>query len=220
MSNGAGYVPAAGWKRLTRLYDPIVAATMRERRFRHDLGALADASLPRGGTLVDVGCGTGSFAIACAGRRPDAATIGVDGDREILELARRKAGAGAVDWREGLAGELPLADRSADVVTMSLLLHHLLPAAKRAALAEARRVLRPGGQLCIADFGRPRDPLMRATFAVIQVTDGFGQTRDHAAGRLPEIVAGAGFLDVTTHARIRTGFGSLEILTATAEAGS
>jgi ubiquinone/menaquinone biosynthesis C-methylase UbiE len=207
-------VPAAGWKSLTRLYDPIVAATMRERRFRQDLGALASTSLPRGGTLVDVGCGTGSFAIAFCGQRPDAELIGVDGDPEILALARRKSRAEAIDWREGLAEDLPLADQSVDVLTMSLMLHHLLPADKHAALSEARRVLRPGGHLCIADFGRPHDPLMRATFALIQIADGFAQTRDHAAGRLPQIVADAGFRAVTVHSRIRTAFGSLEILTA------
>lgn len=214
MPSETNYVPAAGWERLTRLYDPIVAATMRERLFRAQLATSVAADLPDGGTVVDVGCGTGTFAIAFAARRPDARLIGVDGDPSILELAERKPGAAAVDWREGLAGALPLDDASADAVTMSLMLHHLLPAAKHAALAEARRVLRPGGRLHVADFARPHDPLMRATFALIQVSDGFAQTRDHAAGRLPQIVADAGFAPVTSRGRLRTAFGSLEILTA------
>jgi ubiquinone/menaquinone biosynthesis C-methylase UbiE len=209
------YVPAAGWKRLTRLYDPIVATTMRERRFRGELAEAVAADLPNGGTVVDVGCGTGTFAIAFADQRRDARPIGVDGDPSILALARHKPGAAVVGWREGLAGDLPLADASADAVTMSLMLHHLLPAAKHAALAEVRRVLRPDGRLHVADFSRPHDPLMRAAFAAIQIADGFAQTRDHAAGRLPEIIAAAGFDAVTSHTRIRTAFGSLEILTAT-----
>jgi ubiquinone/menaquinone biosynthesis C-methylase UbiE len=208
------YVPAARWHALTRLYDPIVAATMRERRFRGALADLVAAALPEGGSLVDVGCGTGTFAIAFAARRPDARVVGVDGDPAILALAGRKPGAGAVDWLEGLAGALPLPDASADAVTMSLLLHHLLPADKHAALADARRVLRPGGRLHIADWGRPHDPAMRATFTLLQVIDGFANTRDHSAGRLPAIVAAAGFGSVATHARLRTAFGSLEILSA------
>ncbi len=214
MPSEASYVPAAGWKGLTRLYDPIVAATMRERRFRGELTASVAADLPNRGTVVDVGCGTGTFAIAFAAQRPDAQLIGVDGDPSILELAQRKPGATAIDWREGLASDLPLADDSADAVTMSLVLHHLLPSAKHAALAEIHRVLRPGGRLHIADFARPHDPLMRAAFAAIQVADGFAQTRDHVAGRLPQIVIDAGFPTVMSRARLRTAFGSLEILTA------
>jgi ubiquinone/menaquinone biosynthesis C-methylase UbiE len=208
------YVPAARWHALTRLYDPIVAATMRERRFRGELADLAAAALPEGGSLVDVGCGTGTFAIAFAARRPDARVAGVDGDPAILALAGRKPGAEAVDWVEGLAGALPLPEASVDAVTMSLLLHHLLPADKHAALTDARRVLRPGGHLHIADWGRPHDPAMRATFTLLQAIDGFANTRDHSAGRLPAIVAAAGFGPVATHARLRTAFGSLEILSA------
>lgn len=115
----------------------------------------------------------------------------------------------------GLAGALPLPDDSVDVVTMSLVLHHLVPADKRGALAEARRVLRPGGRLQIVDWGRPHDPLMRTIHVVGQLVDGFERTRDHAAGRLPAIVADAGFEAIERHARMRTGFGSLDLLAAT-----
>ena len=101
--------------------------TLRERRFRGQMLERVDADLPDGGTVVDVGCGTGTFAIALASRRPDAQVIGVDGDPQIMALAQRKPGAGAVEWREGLAQTLPLEDGSADVVTISLVLHHLLP---------------------------------------------------------------------------------------------
>jgi len=97
---------------------------------------------------------------------------------------------------------------------MSLLLHHLGPDAKRSALADARRVLRPGGRLHVADWGRPHDPIMRGAFFVLQAIDGFANTRDHAAGRLPAMIAAAGFADVTSYARLRTAFGTLELLDA------
>jgi len=97
---------------------------------------------------------------------------------------------------------------------MSLLLHHLGPDGKPAALTEAHRVLRPGGRLDIADWGRPADPLMRAAFFALQLIDGFDGTRDHAAGRLPGFVTDAGFTDVHTHRRLRTAWGSLELLRA------
>jgi ubiquinone/menaquinone biosynthesis C-methylase UbiE len=215
MSGEARYVPAAGRPALTRLYDPVLALTTRERRFRAMLRDQVLRNLPPDATVIDVGCGTGTFAITLAAARPDAQVIGVDGDRQVLALAERKPGAAAVMWRRGLAGELPAGDASADALVMSLLLHHLDPAAKRRALAEALRVLRPSGQLHIADWGRPQDPLMRGTFLLLQALDGFENTHDHAAGRLPTFLTGAGFEDVTTHARLRTAWGSLELLRVT-----
>jgi SAM-dependent methyltransferase len=210
----ARYVPAAGRGALTRLYDPALALTMRERRFRGlQRERLLDA-LPAGGTVVDIGCGTGTFAIALAAARPDATIVGVDGDPTILATARAKPGAERVSWREGLAGELDLDARSVDVVVMSLLLHHLEPAAKGTALTDARRVLKPGGRLHIADWGSPHDPLMRSAFLLLQLLDGFDNTRDHVAGRLPALVREAGFEDVTTYARLRTAWGTLELLDA------
>jgi SAM-dependent methyltransferase len=210
----AGYVPAAGVRGLTRRYDAIVAATMRERLFRGRLTAQVLAGLPAGGRIADVGAGTGTLAIALAAAAPAARVVGVDGDEEVRAIARAKPGAAAVEWRAGLAGELPLEDESCERVTMSLLLHHLDAAGKRAALAEARRVLRPGGRLHIADWGRPRDPAMAAALFTLAIFDGFAGIRDHAAGRLPDFIAAAGFGPARRHDRLRTAWGSLELLSA------
>ena len=122
-------------------------------------------------------------------------------------MAQAKPGAAAVEWKQGLAGALPLADGSCDRVAMSLLLHHLDADGKRAALAEAHRVLRPGGSLHIADWGKPQDPLMRAGLFTLALFDGFDGIRDHAAGRLPFFIEGAGFAEVRRHDRLRTASG-------------
>jgi ubiquinone/menaquinone biosynthesis C-methylase UbiE len=163
---------------------------------------------------VDVGSGTGTFALALKRRRPDAQVIGVDGDEEILALARAKPGAAGIEWREGLAQELPVETGSADVVTTSLVIHHLLPEDKRAALAEMKRVLRPGGRLHVADWGRPSDPLMSGLFYVVQVADGFDRTADHRAGRLPGFIEAADFDSPERYGRFRTALGVVELLTA------
>jgi ubiquinone/menaquinone biosynthesis C-methylase UbiE len=212
MATESRYVPAAGRAAFTRLYDPLVALTMREDAWRPALRDRVLDDLADGGTVVEVGAGTGTFAIALAAARPDARVVAIDGDPDALRIAEGKPGAEAIGWQEGLADRLPLADASADAVVMSLLLHHLDPAAKRAALADARRVLRPGGLLHIADWGKPADPLVRAGFLLLQVVDGFPNTRDHAAGRLAAFVAEAGFADVATWRSLRTAWGSLELL--------
>jgi ubiquinone/menaquinone biosynthesis C-methylase UbiE len=210
------YVPAAGRAAFTGLYDPVVGLTMRESRWRPALVDRVGAALPERGTVVDVGAGTGSFAIALAAARPDAQVVAFDGDPEILERARGKPGADRVEWRTGLAGELPLADGAADAVVMSLLLHHLAGDAKSAALADARRVLRPGGSLHVADWGRPRGAIPRAGFLALRCLDGFDGTRAHDEGRLPELIAQAGFAEPRAWRRLTTPWGTLELLGATA----
>jgi ubiquinone/menaquinone biosynthesis C-methylase UbiE len=211
---GPRYVPALGLAALTRFCDTVLALTMRERHWRPLLRDRIAAHLGSGGRIVDVGAGTGTLAIALAALRPDAQVIAVDGDSEVLRLARRKPGAERVSWRRGLAGDLDLEDGSAEAVVVSLLLHHLDPDSKRRALLDARRVLAGGGRLHVADWGKPHDLVMRAAFSIVQLSDGIDGTYDHAAGRLPEFIAEAGFHHVERYQRLRTCFGSLELLEA------
>ncbi len=210
------YVPAAGRFMPTALYDRSIALTMREGAWRPQLVAQVLAAVPEGGRVVDVGAGTGTLALALAAARPDVEVVAVDGDPNTLEIAQAKPDAERVSWRSGLAGSLELADGTADAAVMSLVLHHLGLQAKRRALRDVHRVLGSGAQLHIADWGRPATPLLRAGFLALQMTDGFDGTRDHAAGRLPDLLAEAGFEDVRRYRRLRTVWGSLELIGARA----
>ena len=158
---GERYVRASGRFGPTALYDASIALTMRAGRWRPVLRDRLLTDVPHGGRVLDVGAGTGTLAIALAAARPDIDVLAVDGDPEALALARPEPGVERVQWREGLAGELDLPDGSVDAAVMSLVLHHLGPQTKRRALLDLRRVLRPSGQLHIADWGRPATPLLR-----------------------------------------------------------
>lgn len=208
------FIPGAGFHVLTPLYDPLVALTTRDRAVK---GRLIDRAAVRPGhRVLDLGCGTGTLGLwvkrACAG----AEVVGVDADERMLAVARRKAtGAGtAVEFVRGYAQSLPFPDAAFDRVVSSLFFHHLGPDAKRAALAEAYRVLTPGGELHVADWGRGGSVVSRVLFLAVRLLDGFANTADHAAGRLPTLLAAAGFAAVRAGDRFGTACGTLELYSA------
>ncbi len=129
------------------------------------------------GTLIDIGTGTGRMLELFADQAD--AALGIDRSSEMLRLARAKLhDRGNTDLRQADLYALPMADAAADVA----ILHHVLHFAQQpgAAIAEAARVLRPGGRLLIADFAphereelRTRDAHTRLGFADDQIATWF-----------------------------------------------
>lgn len=210
----ANYVHALRFELLTGLYDPVVRLTTRERTFKRRL--LGQAALEPQQRVLDLGCGTGTLAIQAA-REAGASVTGVDGDPAILERARRKAAAEGVEvpFDEGLADALPYADGSFDKILSTLLFHHLTTDVKVAAAREVARVLRPGGELHLADFGALSSPLDRALFMVtVRVFDGIEQTRANVEGRLPAMLQAGGLVEVRERSRLRVAFGRVALYSA------
>lgn len=113
-------------------------------------------------TVLDMGCGRGAVLCAAAKRLPDGRAIGVDlwqADQTDNSADATRANAaleGVADRIEVRTGDmtaLPLADASVEVVVSNLAIHNIgSREGRRGALAEAARVLRPGGRLAIADL--------------------------------------------------------------------
>ena len=209
------YVPALGFDWLTRFYDPLLALTLREKTLK---GRLIDqAGIAAGHNVLDVGCGTGTLAILAKTRQPRARVVGLDGDRAVLEIARKKIVTAGVDveLREGLANSEPtFQPASFDRILTSLVLHHLTTEQKREALAAMRRWLRPDGELHVLDFG-PQD---NAFFALLSRgvgwLDGATRLRDNWEGRLPDLMREAGFGRAAEIGRAFTPFGSVSFYKA------
>ena len=206
------FVPALRFDALTRLYDPVVAITSREGAFKRRL--LEHARVKDGEAVLDVACGTGTLAIEIKKDHPKCKVAALDGDRTILARARAKAkDAGVkIEFQRGLSNELPYDARSFDVVLSTLFFHHLTDEAKADSAEEIKRVLRLGGRVLIADWGRPQDPLMRMSFLSVQVLDGFRNTASNVAGKLPEFLRDAGLKRVSVVDRMRTPLGTIEIV--------
>lgn len=151
---GIGAVLHAG----ARYYDLVAGLLLRgrERAFRERLVDLA--RLAPGERVLDIGCGTGSLALAARRRVGDAGAVhGIDASPEMIAVARRKARAAGVDvhFEQAAAQALPYPGAHVDAVLSTLMLHHLPRPARREALGEVRRVLAPGGRLLVVDFAAP-----------------------------------------------------------------
>ncbi|MBA4012696.1 MAG: SAM-dependent methyltransferase [Phenylobacterium sp.] len=211
MSDTADFVPALGRHGLTGAYDQVIALATRERRWR---GALLRLTAPEpGDRIIDVGCGTGTFALMLERACPGARIVGVDPDDAVLQIARGKAGADQVEWRQGFGDDLVgvLGAQPATKVVSSLVLHQCPLPVKRKILAAMFGVLAPGGRALIADYGLQRSWLMRLLFRQVQALDGFANTRPNAEGILPQLMTEAGFKGVEETWRAPTPTGSISI---------
>jgi ubiquinone/menaquinone biosynthesis C-methylase UbiE len=207
--DGRYYLPALRFPALTRFYDPLIRWTTRETTFKRQL--LEQASPGPGDRILDLGCGTGTLALLIKRAQPGAEVSGLDADPEMLARARAKAATagGEIRFDEGFSNELPYEGASFDAVVSTLFFHHLAPQVKRRTATEIARVLRPGGELHVADWGRPSDPLMRVLSVSIRLLDGFEPTRDNLAGGLPRIFEVAGLAGAAQTGRLRTAFGTM-----------
>ncbi len=208
------YVPALRFSWLTAIYDPVVRWTTRESVVKK---ALVDqAKLTTGMSVLDLASGTGTLAIIIKRKFPDVDVVGVDGDPRILQIANAKSESANVkiEFDQGLATQLPYAESSYDRVFSTLFFHHLGNSDKARAFAEIFRVLKPGGQLHVADWGKPTNFLMRLLFYPIQWLDGFANTKDNVEGQLPNIIQHSGFNDVQIDKQFSTVFGTLTLYRA------
>jgi ubiquinone/menaquinone biosynthesis C-methylase UbiE len=138
-----------------RLYDLQVwiATRGRERALRRAI--LQRAQLKPGEAVLDVGCGTANLALAARGHVGLTGEVfGIDASPEMVAAAKakaRKAGL-EVSVTTGQAQNLTFADERFDLVTSTLMLHHLPHPGREAAASEMRRVLKRGGRALVVDF--------------------------------------------------------------------
>ncbi|HEX6254675.1 MAG TPA: class I SAM-dependent methyltransferase [Euzebyales bacterium] len=156
----------------------------RDRAMARGAGLVAEHA-PR--AVLDVGSGTGALSFALARRMPGGDVVGIEPSEAMVAYAHAKAARLGldVDFRQGYAQDLPVSDDAVDAVTISLALHHVAEDRVPDALAEARRVLRPGGLLFVIEFA----PVGRVAPLLVG-------RHGPSVSDFVEHIRGAGFIDV------------------------
>jgi len=152
------------------------------------------AMLKPGEKVLDVGCGTGGVTIPAKlhiGKTGEAA--GIDPAPEMIAVARKKASRAGleIDFRVGVIESLPYPDATFDVVTSSLMMHHLPHNLQAKGLAEIFRVLKPGGRLLVADMTRPGASIHERLFRSLVLHH--GHVTEFGIQDLPELLKAASF---------------------------
>jgi ubiquinone/menaquinone biosynthesis C-methylase UbiE len=185
------YIPALSFHSLTPFYDPLLQWVMQEQRFKRLL--VEQANIGHAYHVLDFGCGTGTLTRMLKHRYPGAMITGLDIDPAILAIAQHKAAN-------------PFPDNSYDHVVTSLVLHHLPTRSKQKALAEIYRVLRPGGQLHVVDFGPPHSLYARSIAPLMRHLE---EVADNLDGYLTPLFAETSFTTMNESAPMTTLFGDL-----------
>jgi len=206
MNQSKRYIPALSFKLLTPLYDPLLKRIMQEETFK--LKLIGYANIQPGMKILDLGCGTGTLTLMIKRAHPDATVTGLDGDPQILDIAREKSRGMDIQWNQGLATSLPYPDSVFERVVTSLVIHHLITDDKRRAFKEAYRVLKPQGELYVLDFGTPHSPFTRFMTKYMRRLE---EVADNFDGLIPRFITDAGFVGIKEGEHFVTVFGPLSL---------
>lgn len=209
------FTPALGYSFLTPAYDLALRIATREGAWRRLL--LAQLAPQPDEAILDVGCGTGTFAILVKQCAPTARVVGLDPDPSVLAIAQAKANrAGvAIEWRTGFAKDAARVRGEFDKCVSSLVFHQVPLAEKHAGIRAMFDAVGPDGSIHIADYARQPDRLMQVAFRIIQRLDGFENTQPNADGALERILGEMQGVDVAKPLRsVRTPTGAISLFRA------
>lgn len=214
VTSEGGYLPALAHDKLTPVYDPAVRLTTREIRFKRLL--IDQAALEDSQTVLDLGCGTGTLSTMIKKACPGIDLTGCDADPAVLKQAESKTRSKDlnVSFDHAFSDALPYEPESFDRVFSTLMFHHLEPIGKRVTLNEIRRVLKPGGEFHLADFGVPMGWIQAQLSRIVVLIDGKRTTTANFKGELKDLIKASGFSEVERTTGVRTMLGTIRLFRA------
>jgi ubiquinone/menaquinone biosynthesis C-methylase UbiE len=202
------FIPALGYDFLSDYYDLAIKLTMPEKKFRNRLVDFINPKVNE--KILEFGFGTAQNIIILKQRFPESDVQGVDIDPKIKSIAEYKLNMKGIDAQLFLydGEKLPFQDNSFDKVYSSLVFHQLDKATKLKCLIEINRILKPDGELIIGDWGESKTKLMRFSFYLVQLLDGFKTTNDNVNGLMIKYISEAKFKEIREIDFINTSIGT------------
>lgn len=179
---------------LTSFYDPIVnifgVGTILQKK------TLQEITLQDGQRFLDVGCGTGTLVMFVKKKYPKSEIIGLDPDKYVLEIAKRKAKKNnlKIEFIQSGAEKLPFSSNSFDTIVSSLAFHHLPTKIKKQALKEIYRVLKPNGQFLLIDIGKPKNIPWKILLTIESIVEPKEYIKDNLEGKLSSFMEETKFI--------------------------
>jgi ubiquinone/menaquinone biosynthesis C-methylase UbiE len=209
------FIPALGYNFLTNYYDLTIRLTMPEQRFRETL--IKEIEPQTNEKILEFGFGTGQNLIRVKTQNPSIQLSGLDIDPNVKAITEHKLTNQQLEVTLDLydGGKFPYPDAQFDKVYSCLVFHQLDADTKRFCLKEIYRVLKPTGTLIIADWGKAQNLLMRFTFGIVQLLDGFKTTDDNVKGLMPKFISEVGFREVSVSQSMNTAIGTFSYFKAT-----
>ena len=187
--SGRTYLPAAGRDLFLPLYD-LVTRILGADQARQRL--LDEPQLGSAQHVLDIGCGTGTFAVLVKKRFSMVEVVGLDPDQKALARAKKKAERSGVSIRfdQGFADQLQYESGSFDVVFSSFMFHHLESKNREKTLREVRRVLKSQGTFYLLDF-----EVSQTRHGLLRMFHSSERLRDNSEDRILSLMRDAGFAE-------------------------
>lgn len=184
-----------------KVYDAVQPFVTLGQEARLNKWLAQQVKLPKGAQVLDIGCGTGLLTVQIAESDSDINVIGIDASKPMIEVANRKRNRDNCHFQQALGEELPFPDNHFELVSSALFFHHVDQQLKHQTLQEIRRVLKPDGELLIADMDKPYTALGWAMSWTAWKLLRQPEIKENMDGILRQEIEAVGFTNMTELAR-------------------